>query len=207
MNALTSPTLTTESPLPVLTLDLSLPETSTLPTPSDCCGSVLCPSIQSNLPKPRASLLIRDPSLPSLGMRTAIAWRQEQLRAARLRMDERNRARRAAGMIPVTQTMSQILDTAIDAMVPWNTATDTTPPIRSRYQHPSHPYLSNCYDKDLYDRFLFIRCTNTGVTATHALSFYRLRAPLFLLTHAQLAVVTQSCALLYIAAHCDLLLQ
>ena len=58
-------------------------------------------------------------------------------------MDERNRARRAAGMIPVTQTTSQILDTAIDAMVPWSTATDTTPPIRSRYQHPSHPYLSD----------------------------------------------------------------
>ena len=62
---------------------------------------------------------------------------------------------------------------------------------------------------------------------THALSFYRPMAPLvllthaqlvlylstglwphlFWLTHAQLAVVTQSCALLYIAAHCDLLLQ
>ena len=143
MNALTSHMLTTESPPPVLTLDLSLPETSTLPTPSDYCGSALRPSIQSNLPKPRASLLIRDPSLPSLGMRTAIAWRQEQLRAVRLRMDERNRARRAAGMIPVTQTTSQILDTAIDAMVPWSTATDTTPLIQSRYQHPSHPYLSD----------------------------------------------------------------
>ena len=68
-------------------------------------------------------------------------------------------------------------------------------------------YNRICYDKDLYDRFLFIRCTDTGVTATHTLSFYRLRAPLFLLTHAQLAVVTQSCALRYIAAHCDLLLQ
>ena len=42
---------------------------------------------------------------------------------------------------------------------------------------------------------------------THALSFYRPLAPLFLLTHAQLAVVTQSCTLLYITAHCDLLLQ
>ena len=58
-------------------------------------------------------------------------------------MDERNRARRAAGMIPVTQTTSQILDTAIDAMVPWSTAMDTTPPTRSRYQHLSHPYLSD----------------------------------------------------------------
>ena len=42
---------------------------------------------------------------------------------------------------------------------------------------------------------------------THALSFYRPLAPLFLLTHAQLTVVTQSCALLYTTAHCDLLLQ
>ena len=143
MNALTSHTLTKESPPPVLALDLSLPETSTSSTPSDYCGSALHPSIQSNLPKPQVSLLIRDPSLPSLGMRTAIAWRQEQLRAAWLRMDERNRARHTAGMIPITQTTSQILDTAIDAMVPWSTAMDTAPPIRSRYQHPSHPYLSD----------------------------------------------------------------
>ena len=143
MNALTTPTITTEGPPLVLVLDLSPPETSTSPTPSDSCGSALRPSIQSNLPRPRASLLIRDPSLPSLGMRTAIVWRQEQLRATRLRMDERNHARRATGMIPVTRTTSQILNTAIDAMVPWSTAMDTTPPIQSRYQHPSHPYLSD----------------------------------------------------------------
>ena len=55
--------------------------------------------------------------------------------------------------------------------------------------------------------YLFTRCTDTGVIATHALSFYRPQAPLLLLTHVQLAVVTQSCTLLYIAAHCDLLLQ
>ena len=60
-----------------------------------------------------------------------------------MRMDERNRAQCAAGMIPVTQTTSQILDTAIDAMVPWSTAMDTNPPIQSWYQHPSHPYLSD----------------------------------------------------------------
>ena len=47
-------------------------------------------------------------------------------------------------------------------------------------------------------------CTNTGVIA---LSFYRPLAPFVLLTHAQLAVVTQSCALRYTTAHCDLLLQ
>ena len=48
------------------------------------------------------------------------------------------------------------------------------------------------------DFYLFTQCTDTGVIVTHALSFYRPLAPLFLLTHAQLAVVTQSCALLYI---------
>ena len=131
------------STLAPLVLDLSPRETSTSPTPSDSCGSALRPSIQSNLPKPQVSLLFREPSLPSLGMRTAIAWRQEQLQAARLRMDERNRARRAAGMIPVTRTMSQILDTALDVTAPWSIATDTTPPIQSRYQHLSHPYLSD----------------------------------------------------------------
>ena len=57
------------------------------------------------------------------------------------------------------------------------------------------------------DFYLFTRCTDTGVIVTHALSFYRPLAPLFSLTLAQLAVVTQSCALLYITAHCDLLLQ
>ena len=57
------------------------------------------------------------------------------------------------------------------------------------------------------DFYLSDSCTDTGVIMTHALSFYRPLAPLFLLTHAQLAVVTQSCALLYTAAHCDLLLQ
>ena len=68
--------------------------------------------------------------------------------------------------------------------------------------------LHGCYDKDLQtDFYLFTRCTDTGVITTHASSFYRSLTPLFLLTHAQLAVVTQSCALLYITAHCDLLLQ
>ena len=66
--------------------------------------------------------------------------------------------------------------------------------------------IEMCYDKDLQtDFYLFTRCTDTGVITTHALSFYRLLAPLFSSTHAQLAVVTQSCALLYITAHRDLL--
>ena len=60
----------------------------------------------------------------------AIAWRQEQLLAAWQWMDEQNQARHTAGMIPVTQTMSQMIDTALDVMGPWSTATDMTPPIR-----------------------------------------------------------------------------
>ena len=143
MDAPTSPTNPKDSPLPRLILDLSLPVTSTSLTQSDYCRLALRPSIQLNLPKPQASLLICDPSLPSLGMRTTIAWRWEQLLAAWLRMDKCNRARHTAGMIHVTQTTSQILNTAINAMVPWSTAMDTTPPIQSRYQHLSHPYLSD----------------------------------------------------------------
>src|SRR6202012_6137748 len=127
MNDRTSHLSTMWRTLAPLVLDLSLPETSTSPTPFDSCGSALRPSIQSNLPKPQVSLLFRDPSLPSLGMRTAIAWRQEQLLAARLRMDERNRAQRAAGMIPVTQTTSRILDTALGPDAPGSLVTDTTP--------------------------------------------------------------------------------
>ena len=57
------------------------------------------------------------------------------------------------------------------------------------------------------DFYLFYSCTDTGVIVTHALSFCQPLAPFVLLTHAQLDVVTQSCTLLYIAAHCDLLLQ
>ena len=42
---------------------------------------------------------------------------------------------------------------------------------------------------------------------THAFIFLPAFGPIVLLIHAQLAVVTQSCALLYFTAHCDLLLQ
>ena len=70
------------------------------------------------------------------------------------------------------------------------------------------PDEARCYDKDLQTDFIyFTQCTDTGVIVTHALYFYRPLAPLFLSTHAQLAVVTQSCALLYTTADCDLLLQ
>ena len=77
-------------------------------------------------------------------------------------MDERNHARRAAGMIPVTRTTSQILDTAIDAMVPWSTAMDTTPLIRSRYQHPSHPYLSDLPERHMPKWPEFVSHTRTS---------------------------------------------
>ena len=67
---------------------------------------------------------------------------------------------------------------------------------------------TQCYDKDLHDWFLFIsRVLILESLWLTPLSFYRPLAPLFLLTHAQLAVVTQSCALLYFTAHRDLLLQ
>ena len=104
--------------LPPLVLDLDCLATLKSPKPYDYFESALRPSTQSNLPKPRASLLIRNPSLPSLGMQTAIMWQREQLLATRRWMDERNCARCAARMTPVTQTMSQTIDTALDAMAP-----------------------------------------------------------------------------------------
>ena len=60
-------------------------------------------------------------------MRTAIEWQWEQLLAARQQMDERNHTKHAARMIPITQTTSQILDTALDATDQWSIATDMTP--------------------------------------------------------------------------------
>ena len=76
-------------------------------------------------------------------MQTAIAWWREQLLAARQQMDERNRVRCAARMIPVTQTTSQILDTVLSVTAPWSIAMDMTPLIHSQYQHRSHLYLSD----------------------------------------------------------------
>ena len=55
--------------------------------------------------------------------------------------------------------------------------------------------------------YLSNACTDTGVIVTHAFIFLPALGHIVSLTHAQLTVVTQSCALLYIAAHCDLLLQ
>ena len=133
-----------ESPsLPHLVLNLDLPATLNLLKPFNSYDWALHPSTQLNLPKPQASLLIRDPSLPSLGMQTTIAWWREQLLATQQQMDERNRTRHAARMIPITRTTSQIIDTALDATVPWSIAMDTTPQNQSQYQHHSHPYLSD----------------------------------------------------------------
>ena len=129
--------------LPHLVLDLDPPVTLKLPRPSNFCKSVLCPSTQSNLPKLRASLIICNPSLPSLGMQTAIMWWREQLLTARQCMDKWNCARHAARMIPITWTMSQMIDTVLNATDLWSTAMDMTPPIQSRYQHHLHPYLSD----------------------------------------------------------------
>ena len=165
MDSLTSTmnpnTLPTENPLPHLILDLSLPAMLTSSKPSDSCGSILLPSIQSNLLRLRVSLLICDPSPPSLGMWTAIAWQREQLLAARQRMDKCNHARHNAGMIPVTQTTSQILDTAIDAMVPWSTAMDTTLLTWSQYQHPSHLYLSDLLMQCCAGRVTVLKVTDS----------------------------------------------
>ena len=46
-------------------------------------------------------------------------------------------------MIPITQTTSQTIDIVLNAMDPWSTAMDTTPPILSQYLHRSHLYLSD----------------------------------------------------------------
>ena len=76
-------------------------------------------------------------------MRTALAWQREQLLLARLRLDERNKARVAQGMIPIGQTTSRTLDRALEDVDQWSIATDTTPPNLRRYQHREHPYLSD----------------------------------------------------------------
>ena len=64
-----------------------------------------------------------------------------------------------------------------------------------------------CYDKDLHDWFYLIFVYWYWSHSDSCLIFLPASGPIVLLTHVQLAVVTQSCTLLYIAAHCDLLLQ
>ena len=81
-------------------------------------------------------------------MRTALAWQREQLLLARIRLDERNKARVAQGMIPISRTTSQTLDRALEDVDQWSIATDTTPPHLRRYQHREHPYLSDLQPND-----------------------------------------------------------
>ena len=135
--------------LPPLKLDCSLrvPPVSAMrpksPLPSAKCPSALLPSQQANLTSPKVLLLFRSPSTQSLGMRTALAWQREQLLLARIRLDKRNKACLAQGMIPISWTTSQILDHALEDVDQWSIATDTTPPNLRRYQHREHPYLSD----------------------------------------------------------------
>lgn len=114
-----------DSPAPstVLLLDLSLPRTTQLMSPtltltnqqqllmhSGDLSCTLQPSQQPNLLK--MSLKFWSPIPQSLGMRMAQAWHHEQLLQACLRMDQRNAECRKVGMIPTTLTMSQICDHA-----------------------------------------------------------------------------------------------
>ena len=131
----TSSTLSKENPsLPHLVLNLDHSATQRSSKPSDSYNLVLHPSTQLNLLKPQVSLLIHNPSLPLIGMQTAIAWQREQLLAAWHQMDERNHTQCDARMIPVTWTTSQILDTALDA---------TDHGVLSQTQHP-HSYPDTC---------------------------------------------------------------
>ena len=77
------------------------------------------------------------------------------------------------------------------------------------FQGPNVRRETNCYDKDLHDFWLilFISVYWYWSHSDSRLIFLPASGPIVLLTRAQLAVVTQSCALLYITAHCDLLLQ
>ena len=45
-------------------------------------------------------------------------------------------------------------------------------------------------------------CTDTGVIMTHTFIFLPASGPIVLVTHAQLTVVTQSCALLCTVTYC-----
>ena len=82
----------------------------------------------------------------------------------------RNAEWRATGMIPITQTTSQILDTVLNVMDQWSTATDMTLLILSWYLHCSHPYLS---DPQLRQ----IKSWPTFTTHTQTLQHWQLKLP------------------------------
>ena len=50
--------------------------------------------------------------------------------------------------------------------------------------------------------YLLSMCTDTGVIVTHAFIFLPASGPIVLVTHVQLAVVTQSCAVLCTVTYC-----
>ena len=75
------------------------------------------------------------------------------------------------------------------------------------YQSVFVDMIVKCYNKDLHDRFIYFCVYWYWSHYDSPFIFLPASGPIVLLTHAQLAVVTQSCALLYITAHCDLLLQ
>ena len=53
------------------------------------------------------------------------------------------------------------------------------------------------------DFYLFHMCTDTRVIVTHAFIFLPASGPIVLLTHAQLTIVTQSCAVLHTVTYCS----
>ena len=102
------------------------PPKSPLPLPR--CPSALLPSQQLNLTNPRVSLVFPSPEPTSLGMQTALLWRREQLCTEQIRLARQNKERLEAGMIPISQTTSRILDRALEDVDQWSTAMDTIPP-------------------------------------------------------------------------------
>ena len=67
--------------------------------------------------------------------------------------------------------------------------------------------VQKCYDKDLHDWFIYFYVYWYWSHSDSRFIFLLASGPIVSLTHAQLAVVTQSCTLLYTTAHCDWLLQ
>ena len=142
MNPISLPTSLTPLCLTICNHDHQGPSTPPKSLqPSLKCQSALLPSQQPNLTNPRVSLLFRSPMLNSLGMQTALLWRREQLCTKRIRLAHRNKEHVKQGMILISQTMSQIIDRALEDVDQWSTATDTIPPNLRRYPHRNHPYL------------------------------------------------------------------
>ena len=130
-----------------LLLDLSLPTPLTSPiqtpsspprllTPSGGSSCTLQPSSAAN--RPKLSLKFPSPMPESLGMRTAREWHREQLRQARLRMEQRNVLRIKRGQIPTTLTTSLTCDHAREDVGLGTTVMDT--PLHRDPDNPQCPY-------------------------------------------------------------------